>query len=200
MIRLIVGMILAYLIGSFPTAFLFAKFLKGVDIRKVGSGNVGATNVYRSVGKLTGFAVLFIDILKGAIPVFLFPPILQLGFDSNPELPRILIGSSAIIGHVWTVFLRFKGGKGVATTAGVLLALSPKVLGCAFIVWVIIFAISKYVSLASIIAASLLPIFGYFFTKNITLTIFFTIVAILGILKHKSNISRLLNGTEHKVL
>ena len=201
MINIAIVLTLSYLIGSIPTAFIFAKLIKGIDIRTVGSGNIGATNIYRVVGKGPGFLVLLLDILKGAIPVFFIPFIFsadKVGID--PDLYRILLGASVIAGHVWTIFLRFKGGKGVATTTGVALVIAPNVLGVAFIVWVIFFALLRYVSVASIVAAAALPIASLMMKETSGVTVFFTIIGIVGIYKHKSNIFRLIRGEEKKLI
>lgn len=198
---LILSLSTAYLIGAIPTGFLFAKYIKGIDIRTFGSGNVGATNVYRTIGKAPGFAVLFLDILKGALPVAILPMIFKLDASSSISMDsyKLLIGASSIAGHVWTIFLNFKGGKGVATTAGVMIVLVPKVVLIAFILWVIIFAISRYVSLASIIASISLPLSALAFKMEKSLVVFLAILCALGIYTHKSNIKRLLKGEEHKI-
>lgn len=198
---LILSLFTAYLIGAIPTGFLFAKYLKGIDIRTLGSGNVGATNVYRSIGKGPGFMVLFLDILKGALPVLILPMIFKLDASSSISMHsyKLLIGASSITGHVWTIFLNFKGGKGVATTAGVMLVLAPKVVFVAFILWVIVFAASRYVSLASIIASVSLPISGLAFKMDKSIIVFLLILCVLGIYTHKSNIHRLLKREEHKI-
>ena len=200
MLNLITSLILAYLIGSIPTAYIFGRIIKGIDIRNFGSGNVGATNVYRLIGKMPAFIVLFIDALKGFAPVLLFPAIFNIDKNLlNPELTSILIGVACISGHVWTVFLKFKGGKGVATTSGVMLAIAPKVFLIALIVWVIIFLLFRYVSLASITAAISLPIASLVMNKAFPLVLFSITICFIGTYKHKSNISRLLKGKEKKI-
>lgn len=200
MLKLLTGLFAAYMIGSIPTAFIFGKILKGIDIRKVGSGNTGATNVYRSIGKTPGLIVLFLDVLKGALPVFLIPGLMNGMFEPiGADLYKILIGVAAISGHVWTIFLNFKGGKGVATTAGVGIVMAPKVISVAFIVWIIIFVIWRYVSLASIIAAISLPILAILFKMHISYIALFLMLGLMGIYKHKSNITRLINRTESKI-
>lgn len=201
MLSLIAALILTYLIGSIPTAYIFGRIIKGIDIRNFGSGNVGATNVYRLIGKVPAFIVLFIDALKGFAPVLLFPAIFNIDKNLlNPELTSILIGVACISGHVWMVFLKFKGGKGVATTSGVMLAIAPKVFLIALIVWVIIFLLFRYVSLASITAAISLPIASLVMNKAFPLVLFSITICFIGTYKHKSNISRLLKGEEKKLL
>ena len=169
MILTVVALLASYLIGSIPTAYLFGKMLKGIDIRKVGSGNVGATNALRALGKGPAVTVLFLDILKGfAVVVFLGnffwdkPVLLQ------TQNLRILMGLACICGHNWTIFLQFKGGKGIATTFGVLLAISLKiaglnsVIGLLILIWFIVFFVFRTVSLASICSAIALPVFSLF--------------------------------------
>ncbi|MBI5554784.1 MAG: glycerol-3-phosphate 1-O-acyltransferase PlsY [Elusimicrobia bacterium] len=187
---------ISYLSGAIPTAFLAGKLLKGIDIRQVGSGNIGATNVFRSVGKIAGASVLIIDILKGVIPVLLtshFAP------QSGMEIYKILAGLAAICGHNWTIFLNFKGGKGVATSAGVLLTLAPTATFIAFALFVLIVAITRYISAGSILAASLLPPLVWYLNPGQTELFYFVLViAILIALKHLPNIKRLLKHEEHK--
>lgn len=196
--------VIAYFVGSFPTGFLIAK-AKGIDIRKTGSGNIGATNAFRVLGKGAGTMVLVIDALKGFLPAFFLPILLYHGADPypgpnyKPEQYAMVAGLFAILGHNYTCWLKFKGGKGIATSAGVLLALTPAGLGIALGTWLLIFAVSKYVSLASIAAAAVLP-FGVWLSGGTRAMI--TLTAILGVLaiyKHKSNIQRLLAGTENRV-
>ena len=203
MLGLLISLILAYLIGSIPTSFIFAKVLKGVDIRKHGSGNVGATNVFRVVGKIPGIIALIIDILKGVLAVLILPNIFfnnTIGITLGLELYKILLGMCAISGHVWTVFLNFKGGKGVATTAGVIIALAPKVFAGSAAIWVLVFSIFKIVSIASITASIFLPIFALLFQRSIAIILFCVLLSLVGAYKHKANIKRLLRGEEKKLI
>jgi glycerol-3-phosphate acyltransferase PlsY len=196
----------SYLLGSIPTGLLWGKS-HGIDIRKVGSGNIGATNVMRTLGKGPGIAVLVIDALKGFLPVWIAPKLVmsfQLGADAVSvrhftEMLQITCCVSVIAGHNWTCWLNFKGGKGVATSAGALLAFLPQPLLCALGVWIAIFALSRYVSLASICAAISLPIATWFIEKDMTLFIFTVLVGVAVIYKHKSNIQRLMAGTENRI-
>lgn len=200
MMAVLAALALAYLIGSIPTAFIFGKVLKGIDIRTVGSGNIGATNVYRAVGKVPGIAVLMVDILKGAAPVAIIPMIVPVGGSVlAPDIYKILIGAAAIAGHVWTVFMNFKGGKGVATTAGVVLILAPDVVGIVLVLWIAVMVVSRYVSVASIAAAITLPVTAYVLGKQPSIIIFLSIISVIGIYKHKGNIIRLRQGSEHKI-
>jgi acyl phosphate:glycerol-3-phosphate acyltransferase len=185
--------VVSYLLGSIPTGYLWAR-ARGIDIRTVGSGNIGATNVMRALGKGPGITVLLIDALKGFLPVFLAPRIF-------PEVQRhtlqIVCCVCVIAGHNWTCWLKFKGGKGVATTAGAMLAMLTLPLLSALAVWGIVFALSRYVSLASIVAAAALPVATWFFTRG--LVWFTAIIGVVIIYKHKANIQRLLAGTENRV-
>ncbi len=199
----------AYLLGSIPTGYLVAK-AKGIDIRAVGSGNIGATNVFRILGKGPGIFVLLADALKGFVAV-VFLPMLVLGKPgcccerSLTTTFELIAGISAILGHNYTCWLKFKGGKGIATTAGVFLALTPIGLGIAFGVWLMVFGLSRYVSLASIAAAAALPLAIGFEQHHhqqqggISLLVISAVLAALAIYKHKANIQRLLAGTESRV-
>lgn len=196
--------LLAYVIGSIPWAYVIAK-AKGIDIRKEGSGNVGATNVSRVLGKKWGVLCFILDFLKGAIPVVIVRVLSSLGLVcANPDYLMIFVAIATVAGHVWPVFLNFKGGKGISTSAGTIVALAPITLIICFSLWVILFKMFRYVSLASIIAAATLPLVGfalmkYGYEKNsIPVIGLFAILAVLAIVKHKSNIVRLLQGTEHK--
>lgn len=196
----ILPFLIAYLIGSIPTGYIFGWLLKGVDIRKEGSGNVGATNVFRVVGKIPGIIVLLVDILKGLVIITLFANLFKAQVGLSQNLFKIILGLAVIAGHNWTIFLKFKGGKGVATSAGVLIGLEPIVVALCFLIWVIVFVITHYVSLSSVIAALFLPIFTLLFYRSSTeLLIFSLIICVIGIYKHRSNIKRLLNGTESKI-
>jgi acyl phosphate:glycerol-3-phosphate acyltransferase len=186
--------IVGYFMGSIPTGYLAAK-AKGVDIRTVGSGNIGATNVFRILGKGPGMAVLLIDALKGFAAAYF----VAFGPNAPSEIHSMVAGISAILGHNYTCWLRFKGGKGIATSAGVLLAWTPLGFAIVLATFLIVFGIWKYVSLGSICAAAILPV-GVWLTggspRMIGLT---TFVGVLAIYKHKANIQRLLAGTENRV-
>ncbi|MFH1202174.1 MAG: glycerol-3-phosphate 1-O-acyltransferase PlsY [Candidatus Omnitrophota bacterium] len=208
MLNLILGLILSYLIGSIPTAFIFAKVLKGLDIRTFGSGNVGATNALRLLGKKTGLAVLLIDILKGLICVTFLVDALPAGkfiYFKDVLLLRFYFGILAIMGHSFSVFLRFKGGKGVATSLGVLLGMGlvsqpmGMVLGFTILVWLITFIITRYVSLASILAAGCFPLGVFFWGRNLSIFMLSLGLGAFIIFKHKSNIIRLLRREETRL-
>ena len=193
----------SYLAGATPFAFLIAG-LNGVDIRKVGSGNVGATNVFRAVGKGWGILTFFCDAAKGFVPAFLFPALAQKWVaDAVPNTAglAILCAVGAIAGHNWPVYLRFKGGKGVATSAGALLGIHwlPVTLGLA--AWIVVFLITRYVSVGSITAAVVVAVCAWVFPPETGARLVpsaFTILAVLIIWRHKSNIQRLANGVEHR--
>jgi glycerol-3-phosphate acyltransferase PlsY len=191
----------AYLLGSIPTGYLVGR-AKGIDIRTAGSGNIGATNVFRSVGKTAGVFALIVDGLKGyAACTWLCDWTLTLlGVSpTDAELYRIFAGIAAVLGHNFTCWLKFKGGKGIATSAGVYFALAPLAAGIALVAWVIAFVLSRYASIASIAAAVALPAAIWLTPHSLTLRIVTTVLGLLAIFKHRGNIRRLLNGTEHRV-
>ena len=185
----------SYLIGSFPTGFLIGKYLKNIDLRSIGSGSTGATNVLRNVGKWPALLVFIIDVSKGLLAV----KIAQNFTDQG--LIEVMAGISAITGHIWPVWLRGKGGKAVATGLGMFLALSWKVGIASLGIFLIVLAKTKFVSLSSISAAILLPFFMFFYLSNFIHSYFFIslIVALLVIWKHRTNIKRLLKGEESKI-
>ena len=191
----------AYLLGSIPTGYLVAR-AKGIDIRTVGSGNIGAANVFRILGKPAGILVLVVDGLKGfAACAWLIDFVIQL-FAVAPgqiENLRIVAGICAVLGHNYTCWLKFKGGKGIATSAGVYFALAPLAAGIALGIWIIVFALGRYVSVASIAAAVALPAAVWLTPNSLILRIVTTALGLLAIYKHKGNIQRLLNGTERRL-
>jgi glycerol-3-phosphate acyltransferase PlsY len=201
----IVTALVAYLLGSIPTGFLVAK-ARGVDIRTVGSGNIGATNAFRVLGKGFGIFVLLMDALKGWIAVQLGALAVAKLLPGVPlEYLRITAGIAAILGHNFTCWLHFKGGKGIATSAGVLIALVPWALLIILAIFIILFLATRYVSVGSIAAAFALP-FATWFTQrdqhgqhDIGLTAVMAAIGALAILKHRRNIQRLLNGTENRI-
>ena len=227
----------AFLLGSIPFGLLIAK-AKGIDIRQHGSGNIGATNVLRVVGKKYGITCLLLDALKGFIPVFLAVNLIRIA-GRNQQLQidgleswavvmpaskamlvqslQILTGLAAILGHNYSPWVGFRGGKGIATSAGVIIGLAPAVIVLLIIVWGVVFAISRYVSVASIVAAACLPLIVHMGSRfhhvnndkslptlweagtwNKPLLIFSIVIAILAIWKHRGNIQRLRQGTENR--
>ena len=200
-----IGVFLAgYLIGSIPWAFIIGK-ANGLDIRQHGSCNVGATNVNRVLGKKWGISCFFLDFLKGFLPVlFLQLANGRFNFPRYVDADVIIVSVAAVIGHMWPLFLSFKGGKGISTIAGIILALAPFSFLTAVLAWIVIFHISRYVSLASVSAAFLLPVSAWTFvvlgyTKtSLGVLIMLSALATLAILRHRGNIQRLLAGTENK--
>ena len=194
--------VLAYLVGSIPTGFLVAK-ARGIDIRTVGSGNIGATNVMRTLGRTAGSLVLVADGLKGWAAVALLPDFVFMLFHIPHETNRreyyeILAGLAVVLGHNYTCWLHFKGGKGIATSAGVLAALVPLALVIVLALWILVFAATRYVSVASISAAFALP-FATWLTHQSALRVIVTAcMGALAIYKHRSNIERLMKGTESR--
>jgi glycerol-3-phosphate acyltransferase PlsY len=191
----------AYFLGSIPTGYLAARS-KGIDIRAVGSGNIGATNAMRVLGKPAGIAVLLVDALKGYAAVAWLCPFLMNLFNvpvARIETLRIVAGIAAVLGHNYTCWLKFKGGKGIATTGGVYLALAPLAVGIALAAWIIMFVLCRYVSVASIVAAVALPTVVWFTKDSLFLGIVTTALGLLAIYKHKGNIQRLIHGTENRI-
>jgi glycerol-3-phosphate acyltransferase PlsY len=183
--------IASYLLGSVPTGLLLGKAL-GVDIRTSGSGNIGATNVYRTLGRKVGIATLLCDCLKGLIPV------LAARWLGLPDIWTAAAGFAAFFGHVYTVFLRFKGGKGVATALGVFLGAAPLAVLPTIVVFALVIWKWRYVSLASITAAAAMPIIVAIIDKRPLITAMTILIAAIVIWKHRENISRLKAGTENK--
>ncbi len=217
--------LIAFLLGSIPFGLIIAR-MKGIDIRQHGSGNIGATNVLRIVGKKYGITCLLLDLLKGLIPTILAISLIRFTGMKNPmaldalenhagifpmltaQVFQVITGLCAILGHNYSPWVGFKGGKGIATSAGVLIAMMPAAIVILLVVWLLVFFISKYVSLASVIAALTLPVltlWGSWFhgkiqdgTWNKPLFIFSIVIAALATWKHRSNFKRIREGTEHR--
>jgi glycerol-3-phosphate acyltransferase PlsY len=192
---------LAYLLGSIPTGFLLAR-LMGVDITRAGSGNIGATNAFRVLGKGPGILVLAVDAAKGAAAVLWVPWVAVALCKAGSVWLPACAAVAAVLGHNYTCWLGFKGGKGIATSAGALAALVPPACGVAVVAWIAVFAASRYVSLASIAAALALPVAAAFLPTAagirwpmVGLT---AALSALAIWRHRPNIRRLLDGTEHR--
>jgi acyl-phosphate glycerol 3-phosphate acyltransferase len=195
-LKTIVVLVGSYLIGSIVTSDVVNLFKKE-DLRSQGSGNVGATNAFRVMGSMYGSIVLVGDALKGVFAVLLAQ---WLNPFPNFDL-AVLAAVLVIIGHNWPVFSRFKGGKGIATSLGVIIALTPYSLLIIIPIWLAVFLIFGYVSLASIVVAFAYPIAVYvFYSKDVYLLVFAVVVALLAIYRHKSNLSRLIHGQEHRIL
>ena len=181
----------AYLIGSIPTGLLLGKAY-GIDVRKEGSGNIGATNLYRTVGRKVGIITLIGDCLKGFLPVLL------LKFSALPPEFAAWVGLAAFCGHVFSLFLKFKGGKGVATALGVFLALAPLAVAIAIALFAVLMFFWRYVSLGSISAAAVMPLVVFLLGENRAVTSVTFIIAVIVIWRHHENIKRLLSGSENK--
>ena len=187
--------ILFYLIGSCPFALILTKLSGLGDIRNIGSGNVGATNVLRTGNKFIAFIVLFLDILKGFIPFL----IMQFYFHEVSLLTKIFLCHFAVLGHIFPIWLNFKGGKGVATYIGFLFGLNPLIAVSFLIIWLLIAFITKYSSLGSLTGIFVAPSYFIFINFNLYIIIFFVYLSFIIIFKHKENIKRLINKTENKI-
>lgn len=196
MLSAIVALAGAYLIGSIPTAYLMVKALKQTDVRTVGSGNVGASNVTRVAGKGAGAVVFALDLSKGLMAVLVLAP--WLTPDVSPAV-RLGCGCLAVLGHVFPLFLRFRGGKGVATTIGVLLGTMPAVAGVFLLVWTVCALIWRYVSVASLAASATLPIAQILTQRALPEVLMGAGLAMLIIVKHRQNVERLVHGKESRI-
>jgi glycerol-3-phosphate acyltransferase PlsY len=199
----ITTIVLAYLLGSIPTGFLVGK-ARGIDIRTIGSGNIGATNVLRYFGTVAGVLVLMADALKGLLAVAVLTRAVWHFFGLTPdqlnrEWLEIVAALAAILGHNFTCWLHFKGGKGIATSAGVLVALVPYALLVILGIWIIVLGLTRFVSLASICASFSLPFATWITGGSFTMIAITAAMAALAIYKHRSNIQRLLKGTENRI-
>ena len=204
MINAVLMILGAYLLGSIPWGFIIGR-IYGVDVRTVGSKNIGATNVTRTVGKTAGKVCFFLDFIKGALPVLAIQLYGRKFIEDQPDWLVLVVMTAAIVGHMFPIFLKFKGGKGVSTAAGAIVALAPYPLLVAFIVWVVMFFISRYVSVASITAAVVLSVVAWIFrwtnfgsevARSTWTLCFLTAISLLTVIRHHGNIRRLLNGTE----
>ncbi|HCY6535979.1 TPA: glycerol-3-phosphate 1-O-acyltransferase PlsY [Staphylococcus aureus] len=197
---IIVMLLLSYLIGAFPSGFVIGKLFFKKDIRQFGSGNTGATNSFRVLGRPAGFLVTFLDIFKGFITVFfpLWLPVHADGPISTFFTNGLIVGLFAILGHVYPVYLKFQGGKAVATSAGVVLAVNPILLLILAIIFFIVLKIFKYVSLASIVAA-ICCVIGSLIIQDYILLVVSFLVSIILIIRHRSNIARIFRGEEPKI-
>ena len=195
--------VIAYLLGSIPTGFLVGK-AKGIDIRTVGSGNIGATNVLRVLGKPAGIFVLLVDFLKGwtacaIVPTLLFGPAYFDSANALRHLPTMIAAFAAVLGHNYTCWLEFKGGKGIATSAGVLTAMVPWALLIILCLFLLFAALTRYVSVGSLVASFTLPFATWFTTHDPALTAVTGAMGSLAIYKHRGNIQRLMTGTERRI-
>ena len=193
----ILAVVLSYLLGSVPIGYVYAR-ARGVDLRKIGSGNIGATNVYRAFGKAPAIVIFWLDAAKGLVATVLIA-----GLGAEWQYTAILCGLAAIAGHVTSPFMKFRGGKGVATAVGVFLGLATIATVVCLGIWAVLFAAFRYVSLGSIVGAVACPVMiwlldreGY---RGDPVFYFALIVAVLVVVTHRSNIQRLINGTENRI-
>ncbi len=202
--------IMAYLLGSIPFGYLLVRLFRGQDIRQTGSGNIGATNVVRSGAKGLGIATLLLDALKGFVAVWLAAILVYRQFPrfvicGNPEMEAAerfmsIAALFAVLGHVFPVWLRFKGGKGVATALGVFCLIFPKAMLVSLVIFILVVAITRYVSLGSILGAIAFPIAAYFLEYPLRLPLLLvSMVSLIIVLKHHGNIARLFKGTENRL-
>ncbi len=206
MIYFIAMIVISYLCGSIPTSIIAGKLQKGIDIRQHGSGNAGATNVFRVLGWKTGLIVLLIDMAKGLIPTVWVSQLgANSGFGWEAINYQVLAGVSAVFGHIWTIFAKFKGGKGVGTAAGMVIGLAPVAVLICIVVFAITVWLTRFVSLGSILAS--ITFFAVIFIQRFVLEqpipdlllIFSIFIPVLIIFTHRSNIQRLLKGEENKM-
>lgn len=192
-LHFVLGFVLGHLCGSIPSGLWIVQALHGIDIRNYGSKNIGTTNVFRTVGPKTAVMVLLADAFKGILAVWLVS-----AYFHNPVLD-VVTALGALLGHNYSVFLGFKGGKGVATALGLLVFLMPMVAPCSFGVWLVLVLATRYVSLGSIVAAIVTPFLAWYMEYPLAYVIFSAIAAFFVVLRHKENIQRLLSGTESKI-
>ena len=186
-------LILSYLLGAIPNGLIFGKLIWKKDLRNFGSGNIGATNAWRVIGKPAGLLIFALDFLKGLLSVFIAKDFL------GEPLVMILAGLCAIIGHSFNIFLQFHGGKGVATGLGVIAMLMPEVTAIVFLIWLVIVFITRYVSLGSIVAAIFVPLLAIFFDEPTEFVMLGALAAVFITIRHKENIARLSRGDENKI-
>jgi len=191
----VLWLLASYFVGAIPTSYLLSRLFAGIDLRQHGSGNLGATNLYRVLGWKYAIPAALVDIAKGVIPVLVFAPQV-----SDSQLFALGCGVAALLGHVFSVFVGFKGGKGVATAAGVMLGLAPLALTVAAVVWALLVKLTGYVSVGSIAAAAVLPLAVYLLEDSTSPALLWIATAIAAgvILLHRRNIQRLLKGTENR--
>lgn len=183
----------AYVLGSVPTGLWLVRWVRGVDVRRHGSGNIGTANVYRVAGPWLGGAVLALDVAKGAVPVMAARAV------GLPPVWCVAAGLASIVGHNWSAFLRFRGGKGIATSFGVLLALSPKAAAVAAALWVAAVAVTRYASVGSLLAVLSVPVSMLLWREPPAHVAFGVAVAVLGLVRHRTNLRRLVEGTELRI-
>ncbi|MGI6567313.1 MAG: glycerol-3-phosphate 1-O-acyltransferase PlsY [Firmicutes bacterium] len=192
MFRSILVIIISYLVGSIPFGLIIGRLWAKIDVREYGSGNIGTSNVLRTVGPWAAITVFALDVAKGAAAVYL-------ATLAGADYVRILAGVAAIVGHNWPIYLRFRGGKGIATSLGVVITLTPVVALMLLGLWIIIVGITRYISLASLAVAFLFPLFLIVFDAPWTYVLAGVLISAFAFHRHRDNIKRLLGGTEHKI-
>lgn len=190
--KYLLAAVIGYLIGNFASSYFIGKITRNIDIREHGSGNAGATNTFRVLGVKAGIIVFILDVLKGVLATLVG------WWLTGNQYGAILAGSMAVIGHNWPVLLNFKGGKGIASSFGVVLTMFPVIALILFAIAVVLIAITKYVSLGSIVAAISFPFLLIAFSQPLVITLMGTVLSIIALCRHKENIKRLLNGKENK--
>lgn len=196
MIEIALFAVISFVVGSIPFGVIIGKLVKNIDIREVGSGNIGAANVWRALGPVPAIIVLILDALKGFVCVKLAMMLVHAGFYGAGE---VISGLSAIMGHNYSVFLKFKGGKGIATSLGVVFGLDARIALISFGIWVVILLLTRYSSLGSLTGAAAVPVQMYLFHKPQAYLIFAVLAAVFAFYKHKENIKRLIAGREIKI-
>ena len=210
-LQILIEVLVSFVIGSIPTGLIIGKLFFKKDIRTLGSKNIGATNVFRNFGKTAGITVLFLDALKGFIAVTFAARIFKL-FASTPDwmfdaahpedfwaVISVLCGIAAITGHNWSVFLKFKGGKGVATSLGVFLALAPLEVELGALIFGLLLLLFRYVSVSSMVSAAGVAVLVFVFDRQLPVKVFSILAAAMILVRHKDNIKRLIAGTENKI-
>lgn len=191
-LRIIIISLISYFMGNISASFLVSKYIKGIDIRKYGSGNAGATNVFRTLGAKAGLLAFLGDALKGGFAVIL-------GSIIAGENGQIAAGIFVVIGHNWPILLGFKGGKGIATTIGVMMSINPFIVAAIVPIGIVIIFITRYVSLASILGMGIFPIAMLITRQPVKLVLFSFLLSAMALYRHKSNIVKLMTGTESKI-
>ena len=193
MISLVLCCAVSYLLGSIPNGLIIGKVIWGIDLREYGSKNIGATNAWSTIGKAAGLSIFLLDFLKGFISAYIGVNV------AGTELAGVICGMMAIVGHSWSLFMSFKGGKSVATGLGVIAMLMPVVTVVVFAVWFVIVYVTRYVSLGSIVAAIIVPVLAYVLDYSSEYILFGVLTSAFVTYRHKSNIIRLMSGTENKI-
>jgi glycerol-3-phosphate acyltransferase PlsY len=202
MLQAALALALSYLLGSVPFGFLMVRFLKGEDLRSIGSGNIGATNAMRALGRPLGIVAFLLDFAKGFVPVGLFAPALSAGWEGGHNWLAVGCGAAAVLGHVFPIFLRFRGGKGVATGCGAIVGLDPWIFLIAGLAWIATLAATRFVGLASMVMGIVFPIVAAFragFRDGPEVVLAAGALAGLILLRHRSNLMRMIDGTEPKI-